>query len=101
MFSLRISWNWLEASHGKGPCDGMGGALKGLADRVMKLTGGIQTAAEFGEQISPERKNQASPDVSPGGTQVCTAGQGMDISLGIQLNGVPPSNGIPGPTLSP
>ena len=53
-YHLRISWNWLEAGHGKGPCDGVGGALKGLADRVVKKTGAIQTAEEFVDQIEPQ-----------------------------------------------
>ena len=54
LLHLRITWNWLEAGHGKGPCDGVGGALKGLADRVVKSTGSIQSAEEFMEQIAPE-----------------------------------------------
>ena len=54
LFQIRITWNWLEAGHGKGPCDGVGGAIKGLADRVVKSTGSIQTADEFVEQIAPQ-----------------------------------------------
>ena len=54
LFQIRITWNWLEAGHGKGPCDGVGGAIKGLADRVVKSTGSIQTADEFIEQIAPQ-----------------------------------------------
>ena len=53
-YNLRISWNWLEAGHGKGPCDGVGGALKGLADRIVKKSGSIQTAEEFVEQVTPQ-----------------------------------------------
>ena len=54
MFDIRITWNWLEAGHGKGPCDGVGGALKGLADRVVKSCGDIQTAEDFCDQIRPQ-----------------------------------------------
>ena len=54
MFGIRITWNWLEAGHGKGPCDGVGGALKGLADRVVKSCGSIQTADEFVEVLRPQ-----------------------------------------------
>ena len=52
-FGIRITWNWLEAGHGKGPCDGVGGALKGLADRVVKQSGAIQSATDFVEQLRP------------------------------------------------
>lgn len=30
-----ITWNFFEASHGKGAPDGVGGALKKLADRIV------------------------------------------------------------------
>ena len=54
MFGSRITWNWLEAGHGKGPCDGIGGSLKGMADRVVKSSGSIQTADEFVDQLQPQ-----------------------------------------------
>ena len=53
-FGIRITWNWLESGHGKGLCDGVGGALKGLADRVVKADGAIQSAEEFVEKITPQ-----------------------------------------------
>ena len=31
----RVTWNFLEASHGKGPADGVGGAIKRQADRFV------------------------------------------------------------------
>ena len=54
VMGIRATWNWLEAGHGKGPCDGLGGALKGLADRVVKSSGSIQNADEFVEHIAPQ-----------------------------------------------
>ena len=54
IFGIRISWNWLEAGHGKGPCDGIGGALKGMADRSIKSCGAIQTVDEFIEILQPQ-----------------------------------------------
>ena len=56
VLGIRLTWNWLEAGHGKGPCDGLGGALKGLADRVVKSAGSIQNADEFVEHIAPQTK---------------------------------------------
>ena len=53
IFGIRITWNWLEAGHGKGPCDGIGGALKGLADRTVKICGAIQTVDEFVQELQP------------------------------------------------
>ena len=54
LFGIRITWNWLEAGHGKGPCDGVGGALKGLADRTVKSCGSIQTVDEFISVVQPQ-----------------------------------------------
>ena len=53
MFGIRITWNWLEAGHGKGPCDGVGGAIKGLADRTVKICGAIQNVDEFIHYVQP------------------------------------------------
>lgn len=32
LFSVSASWNYFEAGHGKGPCDGVGGSVKRMAD---------------------------------------------------------------------
>ena len=45
---ISAQWNYFEAGHGKGPCDGLGGSTKRLADQAMrngKVT--IQDAEEF------------------------------------------------------
>ena len=36
LFGTSASWHCLETGHGKGPCDGVGGAVKKLADNAMK-----------------------------------------------------------------
>ena len=36
LFGVRASWAWLEAGHGKGPCDGVGGSIKKKADNLVK-----------------------------------------------------------------
>ena len=56
MYNIKVTWNWLEAGHGKGPCDGVGGGLKTLADRLVKTSGAVQNAEDFMEQVSVETK---------------------------------------------
>ena len=36
MFGVRATWNYFEAGHGKGPCDGIGGSTKRNADQAIK-----------------------------------------------------------------
>ena len=36
LFSVKASWNYFEAGHGKGPCDGIGGTAKRMADEAIK-----------------------------------------------------------------
>lgn len=36
LFGLKAIWNYFEAGHGKGPCDGIGGSTKRCADQAMK-----------------------------------------------------------------
>ena len=33
LFGVELSWTYLEAGHGKGPCDSVGGEVKGVADQ--------------------------------------------------------------------
>lgn len=35
-FDFKASWNYMEAGHGKGPCDPIGGTAKRKADHVVK-----------------------------------------------------------------
>ena len=36
IFGIRAVWNYFEAGHGKGPCDGLGGTTKRMADEAVK-----------------------------------------------------------------
>lgn len=48
MYGCKAVWNYFEAGHGKGPCDGLGGTTKRMADEAVKsgkVT--IQDAEEF------------------------------------------------------
>lgn len=44
---LKASWEYLEAGHGKGPCDGIGGSVKKSADIAIKKGCVIANASEF------------------------------------------------------
>lgn len=35
-FGIDAKWNYFEAGHGKGPCDGLGGSTKRLANEAVK-----------------------------------------------------------------
>ena len=36
MFGTIATWHWLEAGHGKGPCDGIGRSVKKMAETAVK-----------------------------------------------------------------
>ena len=47
MFGISASWNYFEANHGKGCCDGVGGTSKRMADQATKRNIKIQSADNF------------------------------------------------------
>lgn len=48
IFEMKATWTYFESGHGKGPCDGVGGTLKRLADDVSKMgTASIIDAETF------------------------------------------------------
>lgn len=61
-FGFPAVWNYFEAGHGKGPCDGVGGSAKRMVDKVVK-TGKvkIQDAVDFYDW---QRMNENSSSVS-------------------------------------
>ena len=36
LFGISAAWNYFKASHGKGPCDSIGGTTKRMADGAVK-----------------------------------------------------------------
>ena len=44
LLGLELSWTYLEAGHGKGPCDCVGGAVKRVADQEVNKGSLIQNA---------------------------------------------------------
>ncbi|XP_069109647.1 uncharacterized protein [Argopecten irradians] len=50
LFGMKARWNYFEAGHGKGPCDGLGGTTKRMADQAMRSGKTvIQDASDFYE----------------------------------------------------
>lgn len=48
MFGMRARWNYFEVGHGKGPCDGLGGTTKRMADEAVRCQKTvIQDANDF------------------------------------------------------
>ena len=47
LFDVSATWQYFESGHGKGPCDGVGGAIKRNADLAVKKGKLIRTAREF------------------------------------------------------
>ena len=54
---IEASWSWLEAGHGKGPCDGIGGGIKKKADNLVKSGKLITNTEEFCETIRAAKPN--------------------------------------------
>lgn len=48
---MNVTWNFTEASHEKGVPDGVGGALKNLADRIVSYGTSIPDADPLFEQL--------------------------------------------------
>lgn len=47
-YGTKARWNYFEVGHGKGPCDGLGGSCKRLADEAMRSgKATIQDATDF------------------------------------------------------
>ena len=47
LFGMSATWNYFEAGHGKGPCDGVGGTSKRMADQATKHNIRIQSTGDF------------------------------------------------------
>ena len=47
-YNITAQWNYFEAGHGKGPCDGLGGTVKRMADEAIRQGKSIiQDARDF------------------------------------------------------
>ena len=53
----RISWNFLEAGHGKGPADGIGAAVKRTADSMVAKGKDLPNGKVLYEELSNQQSN--------------------------------------------
>ena len=53
----KMTWNFSEASHGKGAPDGVGGAVKRLADEHVKKGGDIQKPEDLCQLLQSTASN--------------------------------------------
>ncbi len=57
---IHATWNYFESGHGKGPCDGIGGTVKRLADDAVKRgVASIQDAHDFYAWACQEREESS------------------------------------------
>lgn len=56
---IRASWLYFEAGHGKGPCDGVGGTAKRLADMAVKRHSAIIQSADDFYQWGKSQENSS------------------------------------------
>jgi hypothetical protein len=62
---LTASWEYLEAGHGKGPCDGIGGSVKKSADIYVKKGGIIGNSTDFCTWAQENLGHMNSVSVTP------------------------------------
>ena len=103
-FGIRITWDLLEATHGKGPCDGVGGALKSLANCVIKSKecGSIQMAEEFIHHVRPQTKKIKLLLVrEPAVLSAITTCPELGLPIHLRADDHPSGNGLDGHVVSP
>lgn len=70
IYGMKAIWNYFKAGHGKGPCDGLGGTTKRLADEAVRQGKvEIQDAKDFYECAS--KSNMKEVDFVFVGKDVC------------------------------
>ena len=60
-FNIKATWSYFESGHGKGPCDGVGGAVKRSADTADKKGQLIKDAKQFFEWGSEQESTSIRP----------------------------------------
>jgi hypothetical protein len=65
-FGAEATWDYLEAGHGKGPCDGLGSSVKRSADMAVKqgraFIPGLNTQCPQGATSSSSQKKTLKTD---------------------------------------
>jgi hypothetical protein len=62
---ITATWDYMEAGHGKGPCDGVGGSVKRSADIAVKSGETITSASDFYLWATRTKKNISFLFVTP------------------------------------
>ena len=69
--NITCSWEYLETGHGKGPCDGIGGSVKKLAETAVKKGQIISGSVDFYNWAKSTTGNIKYLYVSPRDVSVC------------------------------
>lgn len=88
LFGVSTLWNVFEAGHGKGPCDGVGGSIKRMAEEAVcqqKVT--IQDASDF-STWTQQHQSSSSVSFSFVSKATCSAAQSEIEGFG-ELKPVP------------
>ena len=85
LFKVRCAWMWLESGHGKGACDGVGGAIKRIASNQTKKESIIQNADDFATQVHSDKielihrtKQEIQKNRLSGQCRKCRAAESVD-----------------------
>lgn len=103
-FGIPASWHYFEAGHGKGPCDGVGGTTKRMADEAVKQQKAtIQDADDFFLWTQAQKENSSikylfvsKEQCSDAQTSIDSFGNLQSVEGTMKLHAVIPVNGMEG-----
>lgn len=84
---IKASWLYFEAGHGKGPCDGVGGTAKRLADMAVKRHSAIIQSADDFFQWGKTQENSALKFIFVPKSQCTEAHEELSNLVGKQVKG--------------
>ncbi|CAG2209514.1 unnamed protein product [Mytilus edulis] len=65
VYGIQARWNYFEAGHGKGPCDGLGGTIKRMADEAVKRGAVVIQDPIFYSNVEEVNRSQTSEEGRP------------------------------------
>ena len=99
-FNIKATWSYFESGHGKGPCDGVGGAVKRSADTAVQKGQLIKDAKQFFEWGSEQESTSALSFlyvdidmVAAATTELETMGK-FSVPRTMKLHSIIPSDGV-------
>ena len=99
-FNIKATWSYYESGHGKGPCDGVGGAVKRSADSAVKKGQLIKDAKQFFEWGSEQASTSALSflyvdiDMVAAATTELEAMGKFSVPRTMKLHSIIPSDGV-------